>query len=164
MAAVTTYYLEMLAPDDLRGKDKPSGWTVIEAEVKEYRFNRYLYQLVGEQWSWVDKLALSAQQWQRYAESEDLRTWVAYRRGAIAGYYELQQQGDNIEIVSFGLAAKFIGQGFGGYFLTHALKSAWAWGHAQRVWLHTCTLDHPTALANYQARGLKIYHSETISE
>jgi hypothetical protein len=26
--------------------------------------------------------------------------------------------------------------------------------------VHTCTLDHPLALANYQARGMVIYKEE----
>lgn len=59
MSEITTFYLEMRSPEDLREKDKPNGLEVIEAEVKEFRFNRYLHQLVGEQWSWNDKLSLS---------------------------------------------------------------------------------------------------------
>jgi len=50
--------------------------------------------------------------------------------------------------------------GFGGYLLTHAIRSAWDSG-ATRVWVHTCTLDHPSALANYVARGMKVYRTET---
>ncbi len=157
MSDVTTFYLEMKSPEEIRGKEKPAGFDVIEAEVKEFRLNRYLYQLVGESWNWNGKLALSDHAWKAYAENDDLRTWVAYTKGSIAGYYELQQQDNEIEIAYFGLAPKFVGKGFGGYLLTHALQSAWSWGNTQRVWVHTCTLDHPSALANYQARGLQLY-------
>lgn len=158
---VTTYYLEMTAPDQLCGKPKPEGLDVTEAELKEFRFNRYLYQLVGEPWQWTDKLTLSDTEWQSYAERDELRTWVAYHRGAIAGYYELEHQtGGDVEIAYFGLAPKFVGMGFGGYLLTHALQSAWDWGDTRRVWVHTCTQDHPGALNNYRARGMSVYRTE----
>ncbi|WP_323846532.1 GNAT family N-acetyltransferase [Microbulbifer magnicolonia] len=160
-AAVTTHFLEMTAPNQLRGKPRPPALEVIEAELKEYRFNRYLYQLVGEPWQWTDKLALPDETWRQYAEREQLRTWVAYHRGAIAGYYELEQQADgDVQIAYFGLAPRFVGMGFGGYLLTCALQSAWAWGNTRRVWVHTCTLDHPGALHNYRARGMLVYRTE----
>lgn len=160
-APVITYYLEMNNRGQLRSKAQPPGLEVIEAELKEFRFNRYLYQLVGEPWQWVDKLALSDQAWQEYAERDSLRTWVAYHRGSIAGYYELERQDDgSVQIAYFGLAPRFVGKGFGGFLLTHALESAWSWGDTDRVWVHTCTLDHPGALSNYQARGMQIFRTE----
>jgi GNAT superfamily N-acetyltransferase len=158
---VMTYYLEMNSSRDLVPKEQPEGLTVTEAEIKDFRFNRYLYQLVGEQWNWVDKLPLSEEVWAEYAESEYLRTWVAYSKGSIAGYYELKKQpNEDVNITYFGLAPTFIGCGFGGYLLYHAIKSAWDWGATQRVWVHTCTDDHPNALANYEARGLRVYKTE----
>lgn len=69
-----------------------------------------------------------------------------------------------MEIAYFGLAPRFIGEGIGGYFLSHAITSAWSWDGTKRVWVHTCTLDHPGALPNYQARGMTIYHVESIGE
>ncbi len=161
MTEVTTYYLEMKFSEDLKSKPQPTGLEVVEAQVKEFSFNRYLYQLVGKPWNWQDKLSQSDQEWQDYAERDSLRTWVAYSRGSIAGYYELEQQADNnVQIAYFGLAPKFLGCGFGGFLLSHAIKNAWAWGETQRVWVHTCSLDHPVALANYQARGMKLYKTE----
>ncbi|MGL6161552.1 GNAT family N-acetyltransferase [Microbulbifer sp.] len=158
---ITVYYLQMTSPDQLRGKPRPEGLKVVEAELKEYRFNRYLYQLVGEAWQWTDKLALPNEEWLRYSERDQLRTWVAYHRGSIAGYYELEQQeGGTVQIAYFGLAPGFIGMGFGGYLLTHALDSAWSWGDTRKVWVHTCTMDHPGALNNYRARGMEIYRTE----
>ncbi|WP_263081320.1 GNAT family N-acetyltransferase [Endozoicomonas sp. Mp262] len=162
MSEVITYYLEMNSPDALNAKKVQEDLAIIEAEIKQYALNRFLYQLVGEAWQWTDKLVLTAEEWQAYAENENLRTWVAYCKGAIAGYYELQKQGDgNVEIAYFGLAPGFIGRGFGGYLLTHAIQSAWGWQGTERVWVHTCSLDHPSALANYQARGLTIYHRQS---
>jgi GNAT superfamily N-acetyltransferase len=64
-----------------------------------------------------------------------------------------------VEIVYFGLLPSFIGQKLGGPLLTSAIQRGWQTG-ASRVWVHTCDLDHPHALANYQARGMRVYQVE----
>lgn len=87
---------------------------------------------------------------------------MAYLSGTVAGYYELTKNESDVEILAFGLAQPFIGKGFGGYFLSHAVKSAWAWEGTNRVWLHTSSFDHPRALSNYCARGFKNYSEETV--
>lgn len=162
--AVTTYYLEMHSPEELHGKEDANGLQLMEAEINEYRFNRFLYQYIGEAWDWTDKLSLSDETWREYVESPKLTTWVAYYKGAIAGYFELlAEDNGSTEIAYFGLAPNFIGKGFGGYLLTQTIKQAWKLPSTKRVWVHTCTDDHPSALQNYQARGLKLYKTE-ISE
>lgn len=159
---VTIYYLEMKSADALNAKEQPPGLDIHEAEIKQYQLNRFLYQLIGEQWQWHDKLSLSDSQWRAYAERETLKTYVATYKGTIAGYYELEQQDNgNTELVYFGLAPKFIGMGFGGYLLSHAITSAWAWQGTKRLWVHTCSLDHQSALQNYQARGFHLYRETT---
>ncbi|MDA7746417.1 GNAT family N-acetyltransferase [Psychromonas sp.] len=164
MSDNTIYYLEMLQPEQLKEKPAVAGLTITEAEIKEYRFNRYLYSLVGEAWQWFDKLNDSDEVWQAYSERSNLRTWVAYYQGAIAGYFELEiSDAQEVEIKYFGLAPAFIGKGLGGYLLSYAIRQAWEVCHAKRVWVHTCSLDHPSALANYQARGLVLYKQEVES-
>jgi len=72
------------------------------------------------------------------------------------------QRGDDgaVEIIYFGLLPAFVGRGLGGALLSSAIEEAWR-VNPLRVWVHTCSLDHPAALANYQARGMKIYKTET---
>jgi len=157
----TTFYLEMTAPTELREKSPRPDLQIVECEVPQPELNRFLYALVGQAWDWSDLDSWSDAQWRELVEQEGHRTWVAYHRGAIAGYYELYRpDGRNAEIRYFGLAGDFMGLGFGGPLLSHALRSAWDWPGTERVWVHTCTLDHPAALANYQARGLRIYRQE----
>lgn len=161
MSTITTTYLEMNGQREFIERTDSKGLEIVEAEIKEYRFNRYLYSLVGEQWNWTEKRDFTDQQWKEYAEASNLRTWVAYYKGSIAGYFELSTDAEsNVQIAYFGLAPKFIGKGFGGYLLSYAIKSAWQTCGAKRVWVHTCTLDHPNALKNYQSSGLKIYRVE----
>lgn len=158
----TTFYLEMTASTELREKPPRPDLQIVECEVPQPELNRFLYALVGQAWDWSDLSGWSDAQWRALVEQEGHRTWVAYHRGAIAGYYELfRPDGRNVEIRYFGLVGAFMGLGFGGPLLSHALRSAWDWPGTERVWVHTCTLDHPAALANYQARGLRIYQEET---
>ncbi len=60
----------------------------------------------------------------------------------------------------FGLLPEFIGRGLGGPLLTAAVRRAWEIPGARRVWLHTCTEDHPQALANYLSRGFSVFRVE----
>jgi GNAT superfamily N-acetyltransferase len=165
MSQITIYYLEMTSPSALIEPDIRVDLQILEMARNQFQFNRFLYQFVGESWHWLDKLPWSDEMWKNYVEKPGLRTWIAYHEGAIAGYYELQQtDGGNTEIAYFGLAPDCIGKGFGGYLLSQAIKCAWNWSGTNRVWLHTCTLDHPNALNNYQSRGMKLYDEEVSEE
>jgi GNAT superfamily N-acetyltransferase len=163
MSIVTTY-LEMQSPDQLRPKRCADGrFRIRENKEHDWRFNRDLYFAVGGMWSWNDNRGWTDEQWKKYRSASELRTFGAYYDNSLAGYYELR--GDNeggVEIAYFGLLPEFIGRGLGGPLLTSAIEEAWRMSPSiNRVWVHTCTLDHPSALANYQARGMVIYKRET---
>jgi GNAT superfamily N-acetyltransferase len=153
----------MKSPADLRPRhSSESHFAVREASVPQWQVNRFLYLYVGQQWDWNDKRTWSNERWRNYVESPALRTFLGFHHGSIAGYYELHQQERNVEIAYFGLAPEFIGRGLGGPLLTSAIEEAWRWD-AARVWVHTCTLDHPAALRNYEARGMRIYSTSKVS-
>ncbi len=80
----------------------------------------------------------------------------------LSGWYELRRvaDDDSVEIAYFGIVGEAIGRGFGKHLLSCAVRDAWAL-RPRRVWLHTCTLDHPHALPNYLARGFTKYKTET---
>ncbi len=160
MNTITTTYLEMTSVAQLHPKtcDDPR-FRILEATVKQWRVNRFLYELVGSDWAWLDKLPWSDEQWRSYVEDERVRTFVAYYDGSVAGYFELAAREREVEIAYFGLAPSFIGRGFGGALLTRALEEAWEM-NANRVWVHTCNLDHAAALNNYKDRGMVVYRTE----
>ena len=161
----TTYYLEMVSASELKEKPQLHELQIIECEVPQAEFNQFLYKLVGTPWEWGDLDTWGISDWQALIEQDCHRTWVAYYRGAIAGYYELYRpDGSNAEIRYFGLAPQFLGCGFGGALLSHAVRAAWEWSGTERVWVHTCTFDHPAALLNYQARGFHIFKQEQVVE
>ena len=155
---MVTTFLEMNAPAGLIPKHSADPeFAIKEAVIKQWQFNKFFYHWVGQDWEWKNRTCWSDAQWQDYAENDNLRTFIDLKQGSPVGYYELQwQDGANVEIVYFGLTPKFIGKGYGGPLLSSAITVAWEWG-ARRVWVHTCDLDHPAALANYLARGFKIY-------
>jgi GNAT superfamily N-acetyltransferase len=163
--AVTIYYLEMTEPRTLRpGRAGRGSLDLRRAEVPSPELNRFLYTAVGGDWYWIDRLNWTYGQWLAYLDRPEVQTWVAYVFGTPAGYFELESQpGANVEIVYFGLLPRFTGRGLGGQLLTEAVERAWGMG-AGRVWLHTCTLDHPGALANYLSRGFRVYKVEVKTE
>jgi ribosomal protein S18 acetylase RimI-like enzyme len=123
-------------------------------------FWRYLYSEVGRRHHWVDRLPWTDDQIRAYLTDPAVSLWLMTVGGAPAGYFELRAEaGGGIEIAYFGLLEAFIGRGLGGHMLTAAVEAAWA-SSPSRVWLHTNTLDHPSALRNYQSRGFTIVRTE----
>jgi GNAT superfamily N-acetyltransferase len=126
-------------------------------------FYRYLYAEVGRGYHWVDRLAWTDEMIAAHLSIPGLTLWVLRVQGAPAGYFELRPWDDgSIEIAYFGLLPEFVGKGLGKMLLSFATERAWD-THPTRVWVHTCTFDHPAALPNYLARGFVITHSEQYS-
>jgi len=154
-----TTYLEMTSSDQLKPAEQPLGIIIIESEIKEFRFNRYLYQLVGESVNWHERLTWSDQEWRAYAQADNLRTFVSYHRGSISGYFELQRiDQDTVDIVNIGLAPSYIGKGYGGSLLTQAIEQAWLWGRPKRVVSEIRPDDHKSALTMMLDRGMTVYN------
>jgi GNAT superfamily N-acetyltransferase len=161
---VTRTYLELRRPEDFAAASRPDPAPRLErVEQCPTSFHRYLYAEVGRAYHWVDRLGWTDAETRTHLDSPTVTLWVLYRAGAPAGYFELKRHEDaSVEIAYFGLLPELTGQGLGKHLLTEAVRQAWAEG-AQRVWLHTCTLDHPAALPNYVARGFRPFKSERYS-
>ncbi|OGT84125.1 MAG: hypothetical protein A3H91_14880 [Gammaproteobacteria bacterium RIFCSPLOWO2_02_FULL_61_13] len=162
LAPETTTYLEMLSPGELRpSRADPGMLTVRRLPASEFATGRRLYQEVGNDYLWIDRLVWSDRQWLEYYQRPDIEFWVGESGGNLAGYFELDAGKDgSTELAYFGLLPSAIGRGLGGLLLTAAIRRAWANG-AKRVWVHTSSRDHAGALPNYLARGFRIYKSET---
>jgi GNAT superfamily N-acetyltransferase len=158
---VTRTYLELTDPTHLRPATPPRTERSIEITKKDPPdgpTSRWFYEHVGVHHHWTDNLGRTPAEWQEWAEQ--VETWVATIDQQNAGYYELRQDGTGVEVAYFGLLPHAQGIGLGGHLLTHALTRAFAL--APRAWLHTCTLDSPRALPNYQARGLRPFRTEVV--
>lgn len=142
--APTTYQLEALANPD------PA-------------FCRYLYATVGAPWIWYEKLGWTLGEWGNHVRRPDTHFWVAFQGGSPIGYFEIKDEGfGSAEICLFGLMPSWIGKGFGAHFLADAIRCATELSGG-RVWLHTCSLDHPNALSNYQKQGFYVFSEETFT-
>lgn len=157
LAEVTVWTLESRDPSWLRGASPPRlPAELVAVEEPAPELHRFLYTAVGGDWYWVDRLGWTYDQWLAWVDRPEHETLLATVRGAPAGYVELDQQGDEVEIAYFGLLPRFVGHGLGGWLLAAGIERAWARPDAARVWVHTCSLDGPRALANYEARGLRV--------
>ncbi len=161
---VTRTYLAMHSPAELRPAKVPNPTPSIE-RVGECpaSFFRYLYTEVGRAYHWTDRLPWSDARIREHLSQPGISLWLMRWEAAPAGYFELKRyEDDSVEIAYFGLLPEYIGRGWGKHLLTEAVRSAWS-ENPTRVWLHTCTLDHPAALPNYLQRGFQAVREEVYS-
>jgi GNAT superfamily N-acetyltransferase len=158
---VVRTYLEMTSPELLRVAPVPSPAPPIQRlEECSVDLFRFLYREVGRAYHWTDRLGWSDAEIQRYLATAGVSIWLMSWEDSPAGYFELREHEDrSVEIAYFGLLPDYVGRGWGKYLLTRAVQAAWALG-SNRVWLHTCTLDHPAALPNYVKRGFRPVRQE----
>lgn len=174
MIEVTTTYLQQLSPSGLVASSRPlpAGARIELAREISPEFSRFLYQGVGSDLNWADRLTLTRAQWEALMRTDGTETHVLYVDGAPGGYVELvarhAEGGTEVEIMYFGLFPRCIGRGLGGALLTEGIARAWdldtrcpGFAPVTRVWVHTCSLDGPAAIANYEARGLRVFRTET---
>lgn len=156
MRTVTTYYLELRERSSFRPSTAhPADVRLARVDPPMPELNRFFYTAIGGDWCWIDRLGWSFREWLAYLSAPGVETWTLSSGGLPAGYVELDARSGDPEIAYLGLLPAFIGRGLGGFLLTAAVERAWQLGH--RVWVHTCSLDHPSARSAYQARGFVEY-------
>lgn len=160
--AVTVTSLAMDSADDVVPVDTvPASAEWQRVEEGKPAVSADFYRRVGGPWHWVDRLDWSDEQWRAWTDRPEHHLLVCRQGGIDAGYAELEQQGDgSVEIAYFGLLPEAMGRGLGRWWLAQVLAEAWGLPGTRRVWVHTCTLDGPAALATYTGRGLRPFASE----
>ncbi|MGI9322349.1 MAG: GNAT family N-acetyltransferase [Pseudomonadales bacterium] len=155
---VHVWHLEMTARPDKTTKAR--NYTLQKTARPMPELNRFLYTAVGGPWLWYQRLGWQWHDWNAWLSRPSVETWVAYQDATPIGYFELERQTDaSAEIAYFGLVPEFIGKGFGRQLLEDAIEKAWNLAD-KRIWLHTCSFDHPGALPNYLARGFSLFKEE----
>ncbi len=148
--------LEMLAApgprQPVRSALKLERWA---APVDRDRY-RTLFRQIGEEYLWRGRLILSDADLAAILDAPTTEVHVGVRRDGVAtGLLELDfSAAATCELAYFGLVPGMTGHGHGGWLMAHALRLAWRPG-INRVWVHTCDLDHPAALGFYQAQGFQ---------
>ena len=158
-------YLEISSINDLNDTNFcPEGYRVEFVNPTNFQINKFFYKNIGKKHRWVDRLVWDNLKWTSYLENQNVQTYVLKLNQDFVGYFELIQDSakKSHEIAYFGIIEDYIGKKFGGYLLSEAIKIS-LHNNFNRVWVHTCTLDHENAIKNYLSRGMKIFKEQTIN-
>ena len=157
-------YLEIRSIKDLNEVSKLSeDYSLDLLEPINFQLNKFFYKNIGKKHKWIDRLIWSETQWIDYVSSSKVQTYIFKYKDDLAGFFELIFHIENkeVEIAYFGLLEEFQKKKLGSYLLSEAIKISFTY-KVNRVWLHTCSLDHKNALNNYISRGMKIFKKETL--
>ncbi len=158
---IERYYLEINSIKNLNIKTLPSNnLTLKETSKNVFDLNKFFYKQIGKKHQWVDRLTWQDKNWIDYVSNQNLKTFVLLKNNEYIGYFELIFDKSDCEIAYFGVLEEFIGEGYGGFLLSKALTIGFQ--KASRIWVHTCSLDHPNAIKNYKSRGMKIFKTEIL--
>ena len=158
-------YLEIQSLDDLIESKNPSDEFLVKLiNPANFQLNKFFYKNIGKKHRWVDRLVWTDKQWIDYTIDKKVKTYVMKKQEDLVGYYELISHLDQkeTEIAYFGILEEYQNQKLGSFLLTSAIKNSFS-SNPNRVWVHTCSLDHRNALNNYISRGMKIFKKETIT-
>ena len=161
---IDRFYLHLLSAKDLNKSNcKETNIEILLEKKPSIDLCKFFYKEVGRDFFWRDRLKWSNQDWLDYVNNDFFKLYILKYNNRLAGYYELlyDSKTNSIEIPYFGIFKEFYGKKIGGYLLTKALSTSFK-QKINKVWVHTCTLDHPNALKNYLARGMKIFKTEKI--
>ena len=162
---VNRFYLEIKSLKSLNEVICPNEELILEkVSPPNIEINKFFYKNIGKKHRWVDRLIWDNLKWVSYIENKNVYTYILKLKDDLVGYFEIinDETSKSSEIAYFGILENFIGKKIGGYFLSEAIKICFN-NYSNRVWVHTCTLDHKNALKNYLKRGMKIFREETIN-
>lgn len=157
-------YLEINSLQDLNEVNQSSDDYFINLlDPINFQLNKFFYKNIGKKHKWIDRLVWTETQWIDYVSSEKVKTYVFKHKNDLVGFFELifHFEKKEVEIAYFGLLEEFQNKKLGSYLLSQAIKKSFV-GNINKVWVHTCSLDHKNALSNYIARGMKIFKTETL--
>ena len=157
-------YLEISSLKDLKEiKEISKDYSLELLNPTNFQLNKFFYKNVGKKHHWKDRLVWSETQWVDYVSNKNVKTYIFKHKEDLAGFFELifHKEDKETEIAYFGLLEEFQNKKLGSYLLSEAIKISF-FENINRVWLHTCSLDHRNALNNYISRGMKVFKSETV--
>ena len=158
VAAVVTH-LEMTERPPRRA-DPAGDWSLRQVEMPDLDWYRDLYRRIGEQWFWFSRLRMPDAELAAKVHSPLVAVHVLAQDGRDEGLCELDFRiTGQCELAMFGVTEKLIGGGAGRWMMNRALDLAWS-RPVGRVWVHTCTFDHPAALAFYQRSGFRPFRRQ----
>ena len=155
LAAVVTY-LEMCSPPE--HKVLPSPLSLRRVDVPQPGHYKELFRLIGSPWLWFSRLILDDAHLAAIIQHPRVELdAILDESGREVGMLELDfREPHECELAFIGLVPELSGKGHGRWLLAEAIRRAWREG-VSRVHVHTCSLDHPAALAAYRRAGFTPY-------
>ena len=162
---VNRNYLEIKSIEELNYSQSPNNkCELFEINPPDFQINKFFYKQIGSDHRWTDRLVWDDQKWVSYVNNPNVKTYVLKENDDLVGYFEqvTNTEKNDCEIAYFGILKEFYGKKYGAHLLSLAITKCFE-QKINKIWLHTCSLDHENALKNYLARGMKIFKSETIN-
>ena len=157
-------YLEIKSLNELAEVSKSLDvYSVNFLDPPNFQLNKFFYKNIGKDHHWVDRLVWSEKEWIDYVCNEKVSTYILRKEKDVCGYFELifHKDKNEFEIAYFGVLKEYHNKKLGSFLLSFAIKKCFE-KKINRVWVHTCSLDHDNALNNYLSRGMKIFKKETV--
>jgi GNAT superfamily N-acetyltransferase len=159
-----TTYLEMLSPSWAAVPAPVADATIQRLDRPDVESYRADYNRVGSDFQWIERNMLSDDALRQILHDDQVDVYRFFVRGQAVGFGELdRREAGQVQLAYFGLFPEFIGQGWGKCFLSRIIAEAWSRG-PERVWVHTCDLDHAAALPNYLRAGFRVYDERVIEQ
>jgi len=142
----------------------PKNTQIFLMTKKDININKFFYRNIGKDHFWRDRLLWSDKEWKKYINNKNLETGIIKINNDMIGFYEQEfhKEKNEIELIQMGILKEHQGKKFGSFLLKYILYLAFA-KNVERVWVHTCSLDHKHALENYQSKGFKTFKQETVN-
>ena len=158
-------YLEISHLEDLKDSSNLSNhYSINFVDPVDFQLNKFFYKNIGKKHKWVDRLAWSEENWINYVSNKNVTSFVFKYKDDLVGFFELiiHPEKNETEIAYFGILEEYQNKKLGSYLLSEAIKKSFQ-NNVNRVWVHTCSLDHKYALNNYISRGMKIFKTEILN-
>jgi len=148
---VTVTFFEMRKPKEFPVLLSETRFELLAKPVSVEEYRKYYYG-VGEKHFWLDRMVMPDEELFEKINANNVDIFLFYVNNEVAGYIEFVKEEEYIEILYFGLMPRFIGKGYGKYFLQWVIAKAWEY-QPEWIQLNTCTLDHLNALGTYKRAG-----------
>ena len=163
ISRVKRYFLEIKDFSNPIELNLPENYKIILDEKKDFLLNKFFYKQIGVDHYWRDRLLWSDKEWVKYISNKNLETHILKKNDDLVGYYEQEYHpsSNEVELINMAVLKEFRDLKLGSILLNHAIASVLR-KNPNRMWVHTCSLDHKHALQNYKSKGFEIFKEEEI--
>jgi len=164
MPKVQRFFLEI--KKEKKPKQKiifPKNFQISLENEKDININKFFYRQVGKEHFWRDRLLWSDKKWKKYLDNINLEIFIMKIDDDPVGFYEQEyHKGKNeMELIQMGVLKEHQGKKLGSFLLKYIIQNTFN-RDIERLWVHTCSLDHKYALNNYLSKGFNVFKKEEV--